>query len=269
MFKARTLLLPVLFLGVVACDADGDGLSDALEKKYGSDPEVADSDGDGISDGDEVDQGLDPTKADSDGDGYSDSDEIAAGTDPLDEESGIYKGGWPFNPDKDSMDDPGFNSSWSIGGMVPRVHGRDQFNDRFDLYDMASHGKPILLDISAEWCGPCREMAAWLDRNSSAFDDYNNVRRAVNQGEVIWVTFIPEDTAGNQSDQATVARWYDDFPNENVPVVVDRQHDLTSWAGLVYFPTTMLLNPDMTIEVYDPEDPTAGLAALSAQLRNQ
>lgn len=41
-------------------DSDGDGLSDAEEGEYGTDPNRADSDGDGISDGQEVLDGSDP-----------------------------------------------------------------------------------------------------------------------------------------------------------------------------------------------------------------
>lgn len=41
-------------------DPDGDGLTNALEAFYLSDPENPDTDGDGVSDGDEIDMGLNP-----------------------------------------------------------------------------------------------------------------------------------------------------------------------------------------------------------------
>jgi hypothetical protein len=43
-------------------DRDSDGLTDALEARYGSNPTVRDSDGDGFEDGYEVDQGLSPAR---------------------------------------------------------------------------------------------------------------------------------------------------------------------------------------------------------------
>lgn len=60
-------------------DSDGDGLSDYLEQKYGTDPKDIDSDNDGLSDWDELNTiGTDPTKADTDNngikDGYEDAD---------------------------------------------------------------------------------------------------------------------------------------------------------------------------------------------------
>ena len=71
-----------------APDADGDGLSDYQEAKYGTDPENPDTDGDTMTDGEEIDQGTNPLIAndpdDWDGDGLSNLDEYDYGTDPLD-----------------------------------------------------------------------------------------------------------------------------------------------------------------------------------------
>ncbi len=89
-------------------DDDADGLTNAQEAVYGTDPKKADSDqdvlkdgeevgryktdpmkpdtdGDGLTDGDEVQKyGTDPTQADTDGDKLSDGDEVNKhGTDPL------------------------------------------------------------------------------------------------------------------------------------------------------------------------------------------
>ncbi|MCB1875956.1 MAG: carboxypeptidase regulatory-like domain-containing protein [Chromatiales bacterium] len=67
-------------------DRDGDGLSDAREAQFGTNPSNADSDGDGLSDGEEVDDyGTDPLHPDKDGDGVSDGQEVLIDlTDPLD-----------------------------------------------------------------------------------------------------------------------------------------------------------------------------------------
>jgi MYXO-CTERM domain-containing protein len=67
-------------------DADGDGLTDAEERTYGTDPDDPDTDGDGLTDGDEVDlYGTVPTKSDTDGGGVMDGDEVSRGTDPLEQ----------------------------------------------------------------------------------------------------------------------------------------------------------------------------------------
>ncbi|MBI2099601.1 thrombospondin type 3 repeat-containing protein [Candidatus Uhrbacteria bacterium] len=65
-------------------DADHDGLTDAEEARYGTNPRQADSDWDGITDNDEINiYHTNPNNPDSDGDGYSDSAEITTGHDPL------------------------------------------------------------------------------------------------------------------------------------------------------------------------------------------
>lgn len=72
-------------------DPDGDGLTNAEERFYGTDPAKADTDGDGFKDGEEVRAGYDPVgpgKLDYDNDGFADPDEREFGTDP-------------FNPDTD------------------------------------------------------------------------------------------------------------------------------------------------------------------------
>ncbi len=61
-------------------DPDGDGLSDAQEAAYGTDPYNPDTDGDGLGDRQEVGRGTDPLNPDSDGDGLldgSDPDPLA------------------------------------------------------------------------------------------------------------------------------------------------------------------------------------------------
>ena len=68
-------------------DMDADGLPDGQELALGADPLEPDSDGDGLTDGTEVSWGSDPTKADTDGDGLPDAVELELGTDPCDSDT--------------------------------------------------------------------------------------------------------------------------------------------------------------------------------------
>ena len=75
LFRFAMIMAPcALALTQVACDSDGDGISNKEEKELGSDPNSEDSDGDGLSDGDELDAGSDPHHEESDGDGLNDGD---------------------------------------------------------------------------------------------------------------------------------------------------------------------------------------------------
>jgi cell wall-associated NlpC family hydrolase len=65
-------------------DTDRDGLSDAMERRLGLDPQRADTDGDNISDAQElIVHKTDARKADSDGDQLNDAFELAQGLNPL------------------------------------------------------------------------------------------------------------------------------------------------------------------------------------------
>jgi len=66
-------------------DTDSDGVTDGDEmQKYRTNLKIADTDGDGLSDGEEINSyKTDPVKADTDNDGYSDGEEIGNGHNPL------------------------------------------------------------------------------------------------------------------------------------------------------------------------------------------
>ena len=58
-------------------DDDNDGLTNAEERRYGTDPNNPDTDGDGLTDGEEVKRyHTNPLNPDTDGDGLSDGDEV-------------------------------------------------------------------------------------------------------------------------------------------------------------------------------------------------
>ncbi|MCA9516759.1 MAG: hypothetical protein KC635_17580 [Myxococcales bacterium] len=106
-------------------DTDGDGLSDALEARLGTDPTAADTDGDGLDDFRELskgvlgqyDAGVDtfPTDADSDDDGISDGDEVN-GTGPL-------AGYGPTNPLVRDTDGDGIVDGVEVGVTAPVESG--------------------------------------------------------------------------------------------------------------------------------------------------
>jgi thiol-disulfide isomerase/thioredoxin len=203
-------------------DTDGDGLTDAEEEELGTDPENEDSDGDGLSDGEEEDIGSDPNDTDSDGDGYPDGAEVEAGSDPTDENDKLYTGGWPYQPDKDSFNAPATaaETSAAMGEKMYRAILMDQFGDMVDLYDFAGHGKHIVIDVSAMWCPPCNDIADIIATNGSGL---GSIPQKVHDGEIYWITVLGENDNGRIPSQEDLYSWYQQYPDDNVPVLADTE----------------------------------------------
>lgn len=101
-------------------DTDGDGLSDALEREFGSDPTNSDTDHDGISDYWELDWlNYDPTAADSDGNGIPDGQEDPDG-DGLTNAEEMQIGTNPMSADTDH--------DYLSDGDEVRIYGTDTLN---------------------------------------------------------------------------------------------------------------------------------------------
>ncbi len=218
----------LLFLSgllLTAClnkDTDGDGLTDAEEEEFGSDPENEDSDGDGLSDSEEYDLGSDPQNEDSDGDGYLDAWEVAEGSDPADADDRIYVGNWPYNPNKDDYSAPtaAADTSTSEGSPLLRLELMDQWGDMVDPYDFAGQGKYVAVDISAIWCGPCNQLARAIS-NGNPNAGWGKAPELVHNGDVFWLTILGENNSGRVPTLENLEDWYSDYPDPLVPVLAD------------------------------------------------
>lgn len=259
-----------------ACDNGDDGPSDPTmgDAESGTDGETddgdanLDSDQDGLTDVEEMEIGTDPTLVDTDADSYWDSWEVTEDTDPLDPDSRIYTAYWPYNPNKNELVQGSWEAaSTAAGSQFPRHSFLDQTGDYLDLYDLAnftgnSTGEPsyFIIDVSAQWCGPCHNMAEWIagkdtPETAPLQQIYPSVREKVHGLRIWWVTIIVENGSGGMPTFVDAESWFMLHQDPYIPVLVDETWQVRGTYGASSYPFFFLLDPSMAVEFWDTAGP--------------
>ncbi|WP_436796350.1 hypothetical protein [Actinospongicola halichondriae] len=239
-------------------DGDGDGLTDAEEHEYGTDPALPDSDGDGLTDGEEVQVDTDPLTDDTDGDGYSDLVELEGFT---------LAGGttvWYPDPNRPDSNEDGIPDSleWDITDSgAPSDTDGDGVPDLFDTDNDDDH-VPDHRDISPFTAG------------AATFDDANPLALTLDgltPGGV--TTFVQFQLRPGNADHLQYALRPLDWPSDSlgqIRDVNDSPDDLSLVPMLeIRFPTNAPVVPDAdalqpySVRLNDAENPNTAYVPLS------
>ena len=127
----------------------------------------------------------------------------------------------------------------SLGNVACDFAMIDQNGKQVNLYDF--HGKIIVLDFSAMWCGPCQFAAL----------DVENTVEKYGSDDIVYITVLVEDSSGNPPDKKDLQKWADNFGIENNPVLAGSREWLSlSGYELTGWPTFYFITPTMVVKEY-------------------
>ena len=196
-----------------------------------------------------------------------------------------YKGGWPVNLTSNEILDPGYdlpcpgeigcecresndchNSNCvshpkgnfcmpKEGEIFPRFEALDQFGESVDLYDFAHQNKMILIELSAAWCSPCKDIASWITMDDPQVkenrwwkDRYLPIKEMISNEEVQLINIMYEGFEKKITvTHDDVVQWYKTYPDTSVPVLADEYKFVHSWVKPTGLPCIILLDQNMRI----------------------
>ena len=115
--------------------------------------------------------------------------------------------------------------SYRIGEHICNLSLPDSNMEDFALYD--HYGKPIVIQLSAEWCAPCHVAGMFAEETMEQWV----------AEDLLWITILLENDEGERPNALDLAEWVEEMGITN-SVVLAGSRDLIDLSGEHGFPLT-------------------------------
>ena len=125
---------------------------------------------------------------------------------------------------------------FGIGQTPPDMCMLDQNGDMVSMWQF--YGQVVVLDISAEWCAPCQELAEGVDHTWKEFKEQ----------DVMYLTLLTEDLNSQAPNQEVLSEWAEKY-EITAPVLSDSEGYKMQLVPNGAYPRVMLIDRKMTIQI--------------------
>lgn len=146
-------------------------------------------------------------------------------------------------------------TGFRLGQTPPDMCMLDQHGDMVSMWQF--YGQVVVLDVSAEWCAPCQELAKEVDEVWHTYKDR----------DVIYLTILTEDNSSEVPDQSVLEHWATQF-SVSAPVLADSEEYRNDLVPNGAYPRLYILNRQLEIVVdgLNPATDASIRAAIESEL---